>query len=133
MDVNLADIQCKFNSLSMINHCEYIIQQDAKQGKTYNITLCAENEFGKTCQSSVSIISPPTAPVNQEESALPVSIILGIVISIVVAVLLISLLLICFTVINNRKKAKEIDQDDNERFVLITSHSFLRSQGLVMH
>lgn len=123
MDVNLAEIQCKFDSLSMVKHCEYIIQQHIKQGKTYNITLCAENEFGKTCQSSGSIRPPPTAaPVDQKESGLPVSIILGVVISVLVAVLLFSLVLICFTVLKRRpriKKAKKVDQDDNERFIVI--------------
>ena len=117
IDVNLADIQCKFDPSSMIDHCQYTIQQQIKQGKTYNITLCAGNEFGKTCQSSGSIAPPPrAAPVDQEESSFPLSIILVVVIGVLVAVVLFILVLICFVILKRKKKSKEMDQlEDNER------------------
>ena len=113
INVNLADIQCKLDQSSMTDHCEYSVEQEVRKGKTYNITLCAENEFGKTCQSSGSIIPPPTVA-KVTGGGLPVGIIVGIVISVLVAVLLLSLLFVSLTILKRRNEKKEMDQEDND-------------------
>ena len=123
IDVNLADIQCKFDQSLMIDHCEYSVQQEVRKGKTYNITLCAKNEFGKTCQSSGSIIPPEVVPTAAlvTGGGLPIGIIVGIVISVLVAVLLFSLLFVSIAILKRRNERKEMDQEDNdsERLILI--------------
>ena len=130
IDVNLANIKCQFDSSLMTDNCSYTIQQEVKPGETYNITLCAGNEFGITCQSSEKTIQfeppPKTAPIDgvETDSGLPLSTILGIVIGVLVAILLFCLLLICLaffsaTALLARKKdfkVKDMDQKDDERF-----------------
>lgn len=120
IEANLADIQCKFDQSSMSDHCEYSERQEVQKGKLYNITLCAENEFGKTCQSSGSITPPEVAPTAAQVkgSGLPVGAIVGIVISILGAVLFFSFLLIFFAVLKRRNERKEIqpnhDSEDSD-------------------
>jgi hypothetical protein len=106
----------------MMDHCEYSVRQEIEKGKTYTITLCAENEFGKTCQSSGSITPPevtPTAEPVKGGSGLPIGAIVGIVISILVAILFFSLLLIFFAVLKRRRERKEMrsnhEDSDSER------------------
>ena len=120
IEVDLAGIQCKFDQSSMTDHCEYSVRQEVQKGKTYSITLCAENEFGKTCQSSGSITTSEVAPTAaQVGSGLPVGAIVGIVICILGVVLFFSLLLIFFAVLKRRNERKEIqsshDDSDSER------------------
>ena len=101
IDVNLANIKCQFDPSLMTDNCSYTIEQDVKPGETYNITLCAGNEFGITCQSSEKMLqfeaSPKTASIDGIEtgSGLSLGTILGIVIGVLVAILLFYLLLIC--------------------------------------
>ena len=101
----------------MTDHCEYSVQQEVNKGKTYNVTLCAENEFGQTCQSSGAIVPPEVAPSSAPVtgSELPIGIIVGIVISVVIAVVLISLLVILITVLKRRSERKELsNQEDSD-------------------
>ena len=133
IDVNLADIQCKFDQSSMTDHCEYSVQQEIRKGKTYNITLCAENEFGKTCQSSESIILSEVVPTAAlvTGGGLPIGIIVGIVISVLVVVLLFSLLFVSIAILKRRNERKEMDQEDNdsERLIIIKHALLIPSQS----
>ena len=98
VEINPTDVNCKLNATDA--HCRHTLQEEAEVGKTYNITLCATNEFDTTCGEPVVTIAtsaPVTAaPIDQMESTKrPLGTILAIVISLLVVVLLCCLLLIC--------------------------------------
>ena len=121
IDINLADIQCQLDQSLMADHCKYSVQQETEKGKTYNITLCAGNEFGRTCQSSGRILPPEVAPSAApvtSGSSVPVGIIVGVVISVLVAVFLFTMLLIVIAALKRRKERKEMlyhEDNDSER------------------
>ena len=110
VELNLTDVNCKLNATDA--HCKHTLQE-VELGKTYNITLCAANEFDTTCGEPV-VIPITTAPVTtvpvttalvtatpgsfygpSESTSPPLGTILAIVISLLVVVFLCCLLLIC--------------------------------------
>ena len=51
--LNLTNINdlCKFDEQSKSDKCEFKLQENAQLGDVYNITLCAINEFGVSCDN----------------------------------------------------------------------------------
>lgn len=113
-EIQLRNIDCKFNPSTGEDVCESTVQEDAKVGVVYNLTLCAENEFSSTCENHVETVDtlPPLLRpegINRNESGLPFNTKIAIVIAVLVVVLLCCLVLVCivvYCVVSRRKRGK---------------------------
>ena len=116
--VNATDANCKLDSMDD-NNCKHNVTLPEKdepgETMTYDIILCAENEFGMSCGES-KIIEPTSGPLQDPTGPSP-GIIVGIVFAVLVAVLLCCLLWIllillccCFCVGGGREKKYHPEQ-----------------------